>query len=63
MASLFRSDFVQLAYYTAIHVFISVLTSIELVHYLATLFKLRVRSAICQKNANFRAYLKVEYKT
>ena len=52
MATLFRSDFVEIAYYAATYVFISVLRSIELAQYLATLLKGRVRKP--------RVYLKSE---
>ena len=45
LATLFRIEFLELAYYAATYVFILVVRSIELVHYLAILLKVRVRES------------------
>ena len=43
MATLFRTEFIELAYHAATYVFISVLRSIELAHYLAAIPMVRAR--------------------
>ena len=45
MATLFRTELIELAYHEATYVFILVLRCIELVHYFATLLKVTVRES------------------